>query len=158
MIIRLITGKEFMKNRVVQAVFAVALTLVCQAYAADAPKAASTNKAASATTSALATDEVVARVNGTAIKRKELDTAVQALASQMARRGRNVPPSQTAALEHDVLDELIGRELLLQEGSKHMPLDIEQKVQDQVDQTKTQLGGEEEFKRTLAGTGITVEE
>jgi peptidyl-prolyl cis-trans isomerase C len=39
-----------------------------------------------------------------------------------------------------------------------MPLDIEQKVQDQVDQTKTQLGGEEEFKKTLAGTGITVEE
>ena len=147
-----------MKNRVVQAVFAVALTLVCQAYAADTPKAASTNKAASATTSAPATDEVVARVNGTSIKRKELDTAVQALASQMARRGRNVPPSQTVALEHDVLDELIGRELLLQEGSKHMPLDIEQKVQDQVDQTKTQLGGEEEFKKTLAGTGITVEE
>jgi peptidyl-prolyl cis-trans isomerase C len=152
------TGKEFMKNRVVQAVFAVALTFGCQAFGADNPKVASSNKAASATMSAPGTDEVVARVNGTSIKRKELDTAVQALATQMARRGRAVPASQSATLEHDVLDELIGRELLLEEGSKHIPLDIEKKVQEQVDQTKTQLGGEDEFKKTLAGTGITPEE
>jgi peptidyl-prolyl cis-trans isomerase C len=147
-----------MKNRVVQAIFAVALTLVCQTFVGESAQAASTNQAASATMSAPGTDEVVARVNGTLIKRKDLDTAVQALSTQMARRGRSIPPSQSASLEHDVLDELIGRELLLQEGSKHIPADISQKVQEQVDQTKTQLGGEDEFKKTLAGTGITPEE
>jgi peptidyl-prolyl cis-trans isomerase C len=147
-----------MKNRVVQAVFAVALTFACQAFATDNSKGGPTNNAVSVATSAPAAGEVVARVNGSVIKRKDLDTAVQALAAQMARRGRNVPAGQSAALEHDVLDELIGRELLLQEGSKHVPADIDQKVQEQVTQTKTQLGGEDEFKKTLAGTGITPEE
>jgi peptidyl-prolyl cis-trans isomerase C len=148
----MITRKELMKNRVVQAVFAVALTLVCQTFAADSPKGAPTNNAALATMSAPATD-VVGRVNGKVINRGELDTAVQALA-----RGRTIPPGRGAELQSEVLDELIGRELLLEEGSKHIPADIDQKVQMQLDQTKTQAGGEDEFKKKLAYAGITPEE
>jgi peptidyl-prolyl cis-trans isomerase C len=149
-----------MKIRVAFAVLTAALTLVCQTFAADKPKAAaaSTNKAASVAAPAPVTDVVVARVNGTEIKRKELDVAVQGFAAQMARRGRPVQPSQSAVLEQDVLEELIGRELLLQEGSKHLPADIDKKTQEQAEQMKAQAGGEEEFKKTLAESGITAEE
>ncbi len=145
-----------MKIRVVFAALAVAVALVYQAMAADMPKAPaeSTNKAASVAAPAPATDEVVARVNGTEIKRKELSEAVQAFAVQMARQGRPIVPSQNATLQHDILEELVGRELLLQEGGKHIPADIEKKVQEQVDQMKMQAGGEDQFNKSLAEAGI----
>ena len=104
------------------------------------------------------TGEIVARVNGTEIKRKELDAAVRALAAQMARRGRQISPGDTAQVQHDVLEEIVGRELLLQEGSKHTPADVDQKTQAQIETVKKQLGGEERFKETLTDTGITPEE
>lgn len=104
------------------------------------------------------TDEVVARVNGKEIKRKELDAAVTALRAQMARRGRAVPPAELPGFERDVLEEIIGRELILQEGSKTPPADLEQKVQTQLDTLKAQLGGEEELARTLQETGVTRQE
>ena len=121
----------------------------CQAIAADKPKpVVSTNKP-SATTASLSTNEAaVARVNGSQISRKELDAAVHALSMQMARRGRQPIPETAGQVQHDVLDELIGRELLLQEGSKHPGADVEQKTQTQVDSIKKQLGGDEQFKAT----------
>jgi peptidyl-prolyl cis-trans isomerase C len=147
-----------MKIRVVFAVCAVAGTVVGQAFAAGsaAAPAASTNKPSSVV--AATGGEIVARVNGAVITRKDLDAAVQDFSNQMARQGRRVPPGQTAALQQSVLDQLIGRQLVLQQGSKQIPADIEKKVQDQVDQTKARMGGDEEFKKTLAGSGITVEQ
>jgi peptidyl-prolyl cis-trans isomerase C len=149
-----------MRIYVVAAVLTVALAPVFQSSAADQSKTAavSTNKATAIKAAAATNDEVVARVNGTEIKRKELANAVQAFTVQMSRRGRAVPPAQSLSLEHDVLDQLIGRELLLEEGNKHVAADVDKKVQDQVDQMKTQLGGEEQLKKTLAETGITPEE
>src|ERR1017187_3174791 len=124
-----ISWKEFMKTRVVIITFAVAVVLAGRTFAADKPKAAvQTNAPAAVAVTAAKTDEVVALVNGTEIKRKELDAAVQAFTFQMARRGRPLPPGQGAAVERDILDELIGRELLREEGSKHIPADIDKKV------------------------------
>ena len=147
-----------MKIRVVSATFVMAIALACRAFAADKPAAAPTNAPAPAAVLASKADAVVARVNSTDIKRKDLDTAVQRFAMQMARRGRPIPAGQTAMLERDVMDELIGRELLLQEGSKHIPIDIEKKVQEQVDQAKSQAGGEEQLTKALAESGITQDE
>jgi len=103
-----------MKIRVVLAVCAVAGTVVGQAFAAGsaAAPAASTNKPSSVV--AATGGEIVARVNGAVITRKDLDAAVQDFSNQMARQGRRVPPGQTAALQQSVLDQLIGRQLVLQ--------------------------------------------
>jgi len=89
-----ITHKELMKTRAVLSTFAVAVTLVCRTFAADKPKA-DTGTNAPVITTAAKPGEVVARVNGTEIKRKELDAAVQAYTFQMARRGRPLPPGQS---------------------------------------------------------------
>ena len=146
-----------MKTRVVLFTFAMAVTVVCRTFAADKPKAAAGTNAPIISTTAKS-DEVVARVNGTEIRRKELDAAVQAFAYQMSRRGRPIPPSQGGGVQRDMLDELIGRQLLLQEGSKHIPADIDKKVQEQIAQVKSQVGGEEQLQKTLADTGITFDE
>ena len=152
-----ISWKEFMKIRVISITFTMAVTLACRTFAADKPIAAAGTNAPLLSTS-LKPDEVVARVNGTEIKRKELDAAVKAFTYQMSRRGRPIPPGQSGGMERDMLDELIGRQLLLQEGSKHIPADIDKKVQEQIDQVKKQVGSDEQLKKTLADTGITFDE
>ena len=149
-----------MKIWATPAVLIVALAMASQALAEEKPKAAagSTTNATPVTTLAPVTGGVVARVNGTEIKRKELDAAVQALTTQLARRGRPAPPRSPAQLEREVLEEMVGRELLLQEGGKHVPADVDQKAQAQIEMVKKQFGSEEQFKETLAETGITPEE
>jgi peptidyl-prolyl cis-trans isomerase C len=150
-----------MKIRVVLAIFAAAGAFVGQAFSADstpAVAAASTNKSTSIAATAAAGDEVVARVNGTVINRKDLDAAVQAFSYQMTRQGHRVPAGQMGALQQSVLDELIGRQLILQQGLKQIPADVDKKAQEQIDQTKTKMGGDDEFKKTLADSGITVEQ
>ena len=151
--------KEFMKIHVL-ANFVIVAALACQVMAEEKPKAAaSTDKRLPEATATTVTGEVVvARVNGSEISRKELDAAVRALAMQMARRGRQMPPGSAPQLRHDVLEEMIGRELLLQEGSKHPSADVAQKTQVQIDVVKKQLGGDEQYKSTLADSGITTEE
>jgi peptidyl-prolyl cis-trans isomerase C len=147
-----------MKIRVVLATSTVVGIVIGQAFAA-APTAApvtATNKPTSVV--AATSNEVVARVNGTAITRKDLDEAMQTFASQMARQGRRVPQGQAAALQQSALDELIGRELILQHNSKQIPADIDKRVQDQIDQTKNRMGGEVEFKKSLADSGITLDQ
>lgn len=145
-----------MKIRVVLTIFAAVGTLAGPAFSADstAAPAATTNKSAVVA----AGDEVVARVNGSDIKRKDLDAAVQAFGYQMARQGRRVPPGQMGQLQRSVLDELIGRKLILEQGAKQVPADIDKKVQEQIDETKTRMGGDEEFKKTLADTGVSLEQ
>lgn len=146
-----------MKIRVVSTIFALGVTLTGPTFAADKPQVAAATNAPIISASAKP-DEVVARVNGTEIKRKELDAAVQAFTYQMSHRGRPISRTDGAGMQRDMLDELIGRQLLLQEGSKHIPADIDKKVQVQVDEVKTQVGGEEQLKKTLVETGITYDE
>ncbi|HUJ09076.1 MAG TPA: peptidylprolyl isomerase [Verrucomicrobiae bacterium] len=133
--------------------FIIVVALAFQVRAAEKSKPATSSAKPSVTN-----DAVVARVNGSEISRKELDAAVRAMTMQMARRGRQSLPPSGPELESGMLDELIGRELLLQEGSKHPGADVEQKTQAQIELVKKQLGGEEGYKTTLAETGITPEE
>lgn len=140
--------------------FVIVAALACQVMAEEKPKSApSADKLLPTVTTGTATGEVVvARVNGSEINRKELDAAVQTLAMQMRQRGRPMPSGSTAQLRQDVLEELIGRELLLQEGRKHPSADVDQKTQAQIELVKKQFGGDEQYKSTLAETGITTEE
>ena len=148
-----------MKIWVAPVVFVVAVASSFLVLAEEKPKAAAGSAINAAPIAAPApVTAVVARVNDKEIKRKELDAAVQALTAQMARRGREISPRDSSQLEHDVLEELVGRELLLQEGSKHVPADVDQKTQAQIELVKKQFGGEERFKEALAETGITPEE
>lgn len=140
--------------------FVIVVALACQVMAEEKPKPATLiEKRPPVATATTTTGEVVvARVNGSEINNKELDAAVQALAMQMARRGRQMPAGSVAQIRHDVLEEMIGRELLLQEGSQHPAADVDQKTQAQLELVKKQFGGEEQYKSTLAESGITPEE
>ena len=102
--------------------------------------------------------DVVARVNGVEIRRKELDDTEQALLTQWQQRGRGLPPEKRADFDLKVLEELIGRELVLQEGRGHKLGDIETLVQQELSMLKTKLGGEAEFAKALKEAGLTEEQ
>ena len=103
-----------------------------------------TNAAASEPTANPA--EVVARVNGSEITRKDLDAAKQELLMQLQMRGQYVPPEKQADFESQVLEQLIGRELFLQEGQSHKSKDLDARVQQQVSTIKAKLGEGDYFK------------
>ena len=99
--------------------------------------------------------EVVARIGSREIKRKELDLAVQTVETRFAQGGRSFPQQQIPVLEHQIIDDMINRELILQEGLAHVPPDVDVKVQQQLDKVKSQLGGEEGLAKALQEAGVT---
>lgn len=100
-------------------------------------------------------DEVVARVNGKEIKRKELQATEQAFMARLAARGQTVSQAQIGEFEHEVLQEMVGRELVLQEGSKRTIPDLDAKVQKELADVKKQRGGDEAFAAALKDAGMT---
>jgi peptidyl-prolyl cis-trans isomerase C len=102
--------------------------------------------------------DVVARVNGDEIRRKELDDAKQALLLQMRMQGRGLPTEKSADFERQVLEELIGRELVLQEGRSRKIADLDTRAQQELSMLKTKLGGEVEFTKALKEAGLTEEQ
>lgn len=101
---------------------------------------------------------VVARVNGDPIYRRELDNAVRAITLQFAHQGRPISPAQSVTMDRDLVQELVRRQLILQEGRKREIPDLETKVKTMVDQSIAQVGGEEQFARALSDAGSTPEE
>ncbi len=99
--------------------------------------------------------EVVARVNDREIKRNELNAALQGMVMQMNQQGRSIRPDQAAAFERDVLEELVGRELMLQEGRQRTVADLDAKVKQETDRVTAQIGGEEQLTKALADAGVT---
>jgi peptidyl-prolyl cis-trans isomerase C len=100
-------------------------------------------------------DEVVARVSGKEIKRKELDAAMQGFLNALASRGQQVPRERLPEFERDMLEELIGRELILEEGRATKVPGLDEKVQTQVKEAKSQAGGDENFEAALKDSKIT---
>jgi peptidyl-prolyl cis-trans isomerase C len=103
-------------------------------------------------------DEVVARIGSHEVKRKELDLAVQTVETRLAQGGRSFPQQQIPVLEHQIIDDMINHELILQEGLAHVPPDVDAKVQQQLDRVKSQLGGEEGLTKALQEAGVTPDE
>ncbi len=132
-----------------------ALRPVCAADSATTPAAPAPKTAQPSAAPAAVVGETVATVNGKEIKRKELDMAVQALLSRYSRGGRPVPEQQIPTLERTVLDDMISRSLVLEEGLKNVPPDLETKVSAQMDKMKAQMGGEEGLASALKESGVT---
>lgn len=109
-----------------------------------------------AVASARKAEDVVARVNGVAIKWEELDRACTAYTRQFGGEGAGaLPESQLERLRYDLLGEMITREVLFQAAKGAAPTNLEAQVRAQLQQTKAQAGGEEAFAKALAEIGGT---
>jgi peptidyl-prolyl cis-trans isomerase C len=138
----------------------VAVAALRPARAADntANPAASSSNSPGPSSMAAPAGDVVARVNGQDISRKELDMAVEAVVTRYSRGGRPIPEQQIPVLEHSILDDIISRDLVLAEGQQHLPPDLETKVSEQMNKMKAQMGGDEGLASALKQTGVTQDE
>jgi len=135
----------------------VAITSVFAA--TNAPNASASKSSTNATAAPTqATSDAVARVNGKVISQKELDIAVQAVIARYARGGRPIPAQQIPAVQHEILDDMISRELMLEEGQSHPPTNIDAEVKTQIDKMKAQMGGDEGLAAGLKEAGVTLED
>jgi peptidyl-prolyl cis-trans isomerase C len=99
--------------------------------------------------------DVVAKVNGQAIRKDELLKGAQLVQMQMAQQGRNVPPS--AAFYRQVLNELIAIQLLTQEAKAQGVTATELEVQQAINARKQNFPNEDAYKQALSKAGLTEE-
>jgi len=103
-------------------------------------------------------EEVVARVGKTEIKWNQVEPAVAAFLKQFSMRGRTFPQEQLGRLQYDVLNEMVTRELVLQQVAGNEPTNLAAQVKAQIDQAKLQAGGDENYTKALADMGVTADE
>lgn len=103
-------------------------------------------------------DEKVAVVNGVVIARIQFDKELKVHLERVSRQGRQITDDQMEELKKDILEGLIEREVLYQESQKAGIKIADQKVDDQVAAIKKRFPNEEEFKKALAGMGLTEED
>ncbi len=101
--------------------------------------------------------DVVAKVAGTTITRKELDRALTVLASQNRLPAQGDPDAQKQA-EAAALDQLVYAELIYQEGLKSAPADLDKQIDFRMAQNKGRFGSPAEFEAALLSAGVAEKE
>ena len=97
--------------------------------------------------------EIVARVNGEAISKADLEMAVSQLE---ARAGQPVPPEQRDRVLRGVLEELIGYRLLRFETVARKIVVPDTEIEARIAEIRSQFPSEEAFTQTLGARGMTL--
>ena len=98
--------------------------------------------------------EIVARVNGEAINKTDLENAVHGLEG---RAGGSVPADQRDRVYRGVLDDMIGYKLLVQEAKARKIAVPDAEVDAQVAQIRSQFQSDAQFQQALAAQKMTLE-
>ena len=132
------------------------LVLADEAAAKKPAKEQTTEQSAKQSTKPSPTDDV-ARVNGTAITRPELQRAVKVLLTQNQVEEPLSPEAMQQA-QGAALDQLIAAELLYQEASKLTVKDLDKRVEEKVALNRSKFGSDEELEKALKGVGMTLKD
>jgi len=100
----------------------------------------------------------VAVVNGVVITRAQYDQELDVHLQRISRQGQQMSDDRMAELKKEILEGLIEREVLYQETRKAGIKIPDQKINDQLAGIKKRFPNEEEFKKALAGMGLTEED
>jgi peptidyl-prolyl cis-trans isomerase C len=98
--------------------------------------------------------EIVARVNGEAINKTDLESAVKGLEG---RAGGPVPADQRDRIYRGVLDDMIGYKLLVQEAKARKIAVPDADVDAQIAKIRSQFQTEAQFQQALASQKMTLE-
>jgi peptidyl-prolyl cis-trans isomerase C len=115
----------------------------------DAPKPAEVAKPKSPS-------DVMVKVNGTPITRRELDRAVKVMLAQ----NQIVQPDAeiTSQAEAAALDQLTSAELLYQEAAKAKVNDLDKQIADRMAKSKAKFGSDTEYQKALQEVDMTQKE
>ena len=102
-----------------------------------------------------AAENKVAVVNGSVITHEELDREMNLVRQRFANMGRPVGEAQLLTIRGQVLETLISRELLYQEGQKKGIKIKKEKLEEEYEGLKNRFPSEEEFKSRLSTMKIS---
>ena len=102
--------------------------------------------------------KIVATVNGTAIDAAKLDEAVVGIRRHMARQGQIVPDEAAAQIRGDVLDHLIGEELLYQDSRQQGVVVDEKAIEAELETMRQNFENPEAFKKALVVSGMSLDQ
>jgi peptidyl-prolyl cis-trans isomerase C len=111
-------------------------------------------KPAKETVAATNPDAVVAKVNGVAITRAEMDRAVKILLAQ-SKMKQPVPGEIMKKAEAVAMNQLIASELLYQAGIKTAAKDLDKQVETQLAQRKAQFPSTAEYEKAMKENNLT---
>jgi peptidyl-prolyl cis-trans isomerase C len=99
--------------------------------------------------------EVIARVNGEAVSRKEIEDYVHNLEG---RAGGPVPAEQRDRVYRGIIDQLVGYKLLVQEAKARKIVVPDNEVNAKIDEVKKQFPSEDLFMQTLIDRKLTLDQ
>ncbi|HJV35145.1 peptidylprolyl isomerase [Geomonas sp.] len=99
-------------------------------------------------------NEVVQKVNGTPILKKDLDRAVKILLEEN-HVPQPVQPEVLKKAQEAALDQLTSMELLYQQAAKVEVKDLDKQVADKVESSKAKIGSKEDFEKALKAADMT---
>lgn len=104
-------------------------------------------------------DKVVATVNDKKIKGKDYNSMLVQTQLRYTMSGEDPSDAEVAkSIEQEVMDNLIGQELLLQKAKEEGFTASDKEIETELEQIKAQFDGEEELKKALEGQGMTLEQ
>ena len=146
---------------VLSIVLSLPLTLACRKPPPPAPAAlpaalgAKTAEASKSKPMPAQLPAVVAKVNGEAVERWELDNAVHALEG---RAGSQIPPDKRDEVLRGLLDQLVSFHVLVQE-SRARKLDVsDAELEARLTEIKKGFASEQAFQQELSSQGLTLEQ
>ncbi len=102
-----------------------------------------------------APESPVATVNGEKISKAQLDRELAGIQGRMARQGQPMPEEGLVQIRGQVLDQMIGEELLFQESRKQKIKVDEQKIKAQIDEMAQSFADAAAFDLALTNAGLT---
>ncbi|WP_377889730.1 SurA N-terminal domain-containing protein [Alkalihalobacillus sp. R86527] len=104
-------------------------------------------------------DSVVATVNGEEIRGKDYNTMLVQTQLRYTMEGKDPSKNETAeTIKQEVMDNLIGQELLLQKAKEEGFTASDKEVEAELSQVKSQFESEEQLQEALKAQGITLEQ
>ena len=102
--------------------------------------------------------QTVAVVNDVEITARELEQKIQLMRSRYANMGMPIQGEQLARLRESILNNLIEKQLLIEE-SKAQGINVdESEIQKQLDELKGQFESQEAFEKKIASSGYSEDE
>jgi len=126
-------------------------------FAAEDTNAAAATKPASKLNE-LFPDEVVAQGKGVKVMRSTLDDEMSNVKASAAARGTPIPPMRQQLVEAQVLDQIIGRQLLAMRATAADKTTGAESAAKKLESITKNTGGEEALARQLKVAGMTLEQ
>ena len=98
--------------------------------------------------------DVLARVNGESVTRKEIEEVIQSIES---RAGGPLPAEQRDRVYRDLIDRAVGYKLLMQEAKARKVNVSDAEVEAKIDEVRKQFPSEDLFKQALASRSLTLD-